>query len=189
MLFAQLRPAIMLFIVLSLITGIVYPLTVTALANIFFPHQATGSLIVKDNKVIGSYLIGQPFEDPKYFWGRLSATGPAYNAAASSGSNLGPLNPALTANVQGRIDALKINGGSDSIPVDLVTSSSSGLDPHISIAGALYQIPRVAKVRGLSEETVRTIINQNTTGRFLGVLGEPTVNVLQVNLTLDEVKK
>ncbi len=187
----HIRPAITVFIILTVITGIIYPLAVTGIAQIFFHTQANGSLIVKDGKTIGSSLIGQNFDDPKYLWGRLSATSPAYNAAASSGSNLGPLNPAVTSNAQGRIDALKAadSKNNTSVPVDLVTSSGSGLDPHISLAAASYQIPRIAQVRGLPQATVKAIVEQNTTGRFLGLLGEPVVNVLNVNLTLDTYKK
>jgi potassium-transporting ATPase KdpC subunit len=183
-----LRPAIVLFVLLTVLTGLIYPLLVTGIAQVVFPQQANGSLIMKDGQAIGSELIGQPFDDPKYFWGRLSATGPVpYNAAASSGSNLGPTNPALIDEVQGRIDALKAADPSNTqpIPVDLVTSSGSGLDPHISIAAALYQAPRVAKARGLDVAKVQALITQYTEDRQLGILGEPRVNVLQLNLALD----
>lgn len=187
----QITSAARVFILLTVITGIIYPLSVTALAQTFFKTQANGSLIVKEGAVAGSSLIGQNFDDPKYVWGRLSATTPAYNAAASSGSNLGPLNPALISAAQARIEALKKADPhhSSPIPVDLVTSSASGLDPHISLAAAAYQTARIAQVRGLPKEVVQAIVDQNTTGRLWGVLGEPVVNVLQVNLALDAYKK
>jgi K+-transporting ATPase ATPase C chain len=192
MLFAQIRPAIVSFILLTAITGILYPLLVTGIAQTVFHKQAEGSLIVSgDGKILGSSLIGQNFDDPKYFWSRISATSPVYNASASSGSNLGPSNPALLDELKARITALKAADPSnnDPIPVDLVTSSGSGLDPHISLAAANYQLARVARVRGLSPETVKIIVDQKTQGRFLGLLGEPVVNVLQVNLALDEYRK
>ena len=188
---AQLRPAIIMLVLLTVITGLLYPLAVTGLAQVLFPQQANGSLIVKDGKPIGSALIGQPFDDPKYVWGRLSATSPfPYNAAASSGSNLGPTNPALITEVQGRIDALKAADPSNTqpIPVDLVTSSGSGLDPNLSPAAAMYQVPRVARVRGLSEDQIRQLVNQFTEDRQFGLLGEPRVNVLKLNLALDTLK-
>jgi K+-transporting ATPase ATPase C chain len=184
----QLRPAIVSFLVLTVITGLVYPLTVTAVAQVAFPSQANGSLIIKEGRPIGSTLIGQPFDDPKYFWGRLSATSPfPYNAAASSGSNLGPTNKALTDEVQARIDALKAAdpGNTQPIPVDLVTSSGSGLDPEISPAAAEYQLDRVAKARGMDPAKVRALVAQYTQGRQFFILGEPRVNVLQLNLALD----
>ena len=184
----QIRPAILLFIILSVITGILYPLFVTGIAQFIFHYEANGSLIYRNGKSVGSSLIGQPFDDPKYFWGRLSATSPvSFNAAASSGSNLGPSNPALLDAVKARIKALKDvdPNNKNSIPVDLVTSSASGLDPHISLAAAFYQIPRVARMRGLPQDVVRKIVNQYARGRFLGVIGEPVVNVLEVNLALD----
>lgn len=192
MLTAQIRPTIVSFILLTALTGIFYPLVVTGIAQTVFHKQANGSLIVsKDGKILGSSLIGQNFDDPKYFWGRISATSPAYNGSASAGSNLGPLNPALLNEVKTRIAALKkVDPHNNApIPVDLVTSSASGLDPHISLAAARYQLARVARVRGLSQETVQSIVDQNTQGRFLGLLGEPVVNVLQLNLTLDQYKK
>ena len=192
MLLAQIRPAIVSFILLTALTGILYPLVVTRIAQAVFHQQAEGSLIVSgDGKILGSSLIGQNFDDPKYFWGRISATSPVYNASSSSGSNLGPTNPALLDEVKGRITALKAADpdNNDPIPVDLVTSSGSGLDPHISLAAAHYQLARVARVRGLTIQVVRQIVDQNTQGRFLGLLGEPVVNVLQVNLALDEYKK
>ena len=188
---AQLRPAIIMLVLLTVIAGLLYPLAVTGLAQVLFPQQANGSLIVKDGKPIGSALIGQPFDDPKYFWGRLSATSPfPYNAAASSGSNLGPTNPALITEVQGRIDALKAADPSNTqpIPVDLVTSSGSGLDPNLSPAAAMYQVPRVARARGLSEDQIRQLVNQFTEDRQFGLLGEPRVNVLKLNLALDTLK-
>jgi len=187
----QIKPALIIFLTLTILTGVIYPLVFTGIAQIIFPRQANGSMIVANGKTVGSELIGQPFDDPKYFWGRLSATSPyPYNAAASSGSNLGPTNPALIQNVQARIDALKKAdpGNNQPIPVDLVTASGSGLDPDISIAAALYQLPRVARVRNLSEAQVRQLIDQNTTGRFLGFIGEPYVNVLKLNLALDGLK-
>jgi len=183
------RPAVTLFVLLSVITGLLYPLLVTGLAKAAFPHQAAGSLLRDDKgQVVGSSLIGQNFSDPKYFWGRPSATSPMpYNAANSSGSNQGPLNPALIDAVKGRIDALKAADPNNAapIPVDLVTASASGLDPHISVAAALYQSGRVARARGLSEDAMRTLIAEHTEGKLLGVIGEPRVNVLELNLALD----
>jgi potassium-transporting ATPase KdpC subunit len=194
----QFRPAIVALVILTVITGIIYPLVVTGIAQVVFPYQANGSIILgKDGKPLGSALIGQQFDDPKYFWGRLSATGPvpytAFNAdklTGSSGSNYGPLNPALKEAVQARIDALKQAdpGNTKAIPVDLVTSSGSGLDPHISMAAADYQVLRVAKARGLDEAQVRTLVMQYTEGRQLGFLGEPRVNVLELNLALDGLR-
>jgi K+-transporting ATPase ATPase C chain len=194
----QFRPAIVALVILTVITGIIYPLVVTGFAQVMFPYQANGSIILgKDGKPLGSELIGQQFDDPKYFWGRLSATGPvpytAFNAdklTGSSGSNYGPLNPALKDAVQARIDALKAAdpGNTAPIPVDLVTASGSGLDPHISPAAAAYQVSRVAKARGLDEAKVRELVAQYTEGRQLGFLGEPHVNVLQVNLALDALR-
>ena len=184
----QLRSALMMFFILTILTGVAYPLAVTAIAQLLFPHQANGSLIYKDGKPIGSTLIGQPFDDPKYFWGRPSATAPfPYNAAASSGSNLGPTNPALIETVKMRVAALKAaDPGNDTpVPVDLVTASGSGLDPHISSASAEYQVRRVARARGRDEAFVRTLVSQHTEGRQLGMLGERRVNVLALNLALD----
>ena len=183
------RPAVTLFVLLSVVTGLLYPLLVTGLAKAVFPRQAAGSL-VRDaqGQVIGSSLIGQNFSDPKYFWGRPSATSPMpYNAANSGGSNQGPLNPALIDAVKGRIEALKAADPNNAapIPVDLVTASASGLDPHISVAAALYQSGRVARVRGLSEDAMRKLIADHTEGKLLGVIGEPRVNVLELNLALD----
>ncbi len=186
-----LRPAAILFLLLTLLTGLIYPLLITALAQVIFPYQANGSLITQNGQVVGSALIGQQFDAPKYFWGRLSASGgQPYNAAASSGSNLGPTNPALIALVSARIAALKAADPNNSlpIPVDLVTASGSGLDPEISIAAARYQAARVARVRGLALDRVETLIDQYTTGRTLNFLGEPRVNVLKLNLALDALK-
>lgn len=177
--------------VLTLITGVAYPLAVTAVAQAAFPAPANGSLIVRDTTVVGSTLIGQPFEDPKHFWSRPSATTPSpYNAAASTGSNLGPTSDALTKAVEARIAALRAaDPGNDApIPVDLVTSSASGLDPHISPAAAAYQVGRVARARGVSEEGVRALVAKHTEGRDLGFLGEPRVDVLLLNLELDATK-
>ena len=188
---AQIRPALMLLLVFTVLTGLIYPMVVTGLSQLVFPRQANGSLIVRNGQVVGSSLIGQQFDDPKYFWGRLSATSPnPYNAAASSGSNLGPANPALLDEVKARIDALKAADPTNAlpIPVDLVTSSGSGLDPDISVAAALYQLPRVARLRGLSESAVRALLDQHTTGRQFGFLGEPRVNVLELNLAVEALK-
>jgi K+-transporting ATPase ATPase C chain len=194
---SQLRPAFMMLLVLTVITGVIYPLAVTGIAQVVFPHQANGSLITVNGKTYGSALIGQQFDAPKYFWGRLSATGDfpynAFNAdtlTGSSGSNYGPLNPALTKAAQARIDALKAAdpGNTLPIPVDLVTASGSGLDPHISVAAAQYQVHRVAAARGLSDQAVQTLVNQYTQGRQFGFLGEQVVNVLELNLALDGLK-
>ena len=185
---AHVRPAIVSLIVLSVVTGLAYPAIVTVVAQVVFPYQANGSMIVKDGKAVGSALIGQPFDDPKYFWGRPSATSPfAYNAGSSSGSNLGPTNPALLDAVKGRVEALRAadQGNTALVPVDLVTASGSGLDPHISPAAALYQVGRVARARKLDETAVRQLVQRNTEGRQLGFLGEPRVNVLALNLALD----
>ena len=185
---AQLRPALALLALLTIITGVIYPLTVTGLAQIIFPHQADGSLIVIDGKAYGSELIGQQFDDPNYFWGRPSAAG--YNAAASSGSNFGPMNPSLEEVIQAQIDALQAADPSNPlpIPVDLVTASASGLDPHISVASALYQVSRVAAAHGLSEAEVTSLVAQYTEGRQFGIFGEPRVNVLLLNLALDGIQ-
>jgi len=182
------RPAISLFVVLTVVTGVVYPTVVTAIGGIAFPNQASGSLLRRDGQVIGSALIGQTFTDPKHFWGRPSATSPmSTNAANSSGSNQGPLNPALVDSVKGRVEALrKADPGSTApIPVDLVTASASGLDPNISVAAAEYQVARVARARGMPADAVRAAVARNTEGRQLGFLGEPRVNVLALNLDLD----
>jgi len=184
----DLRPSLVLLAALTAVTGVAYPLLVTGVAQVAFPKQAGGSLILKDGKAIGSELIGQPFSDPKHFWGRPSATSPyPYNAAASSGSNQGPLNPALEEAVAARVKALRDAdpGNTAPVPVDLVTASGSGLDPHISPAAAEYQVTRVAKARGMDPAKVRELVARNTQGRQLGVLGEPRVNVLALNLALD----
>ena len=182
------RPAVVLFVLLSIITGLIYPLLVTGIGQALFPQQAAGSLIERDGKLIGSRLIGQNFTDPQYFWGRPSATAPQpYNAAASGGSNLGPLNPVLKDAVESRVKALRTAdpGNTQPVPIDLVTASASGLDPHISPAAADYQIARVARARGLAPEAVRGLVAQHTEARQWGVFGESRVNVLELNLALD----
>jgi K+-transporting ATPase ATPase C chain len=184
----QIRPAVSLFVLLTAITGIVYPLAVTGVAKVAFPTQAAGSLIVKDGQSIGSSLIGQNFSEPKYFWGRPSATSPMpYNGSGSGGSNLGPLNPALVDAVKARIAALKAAdpGNTLPVPVDLVTASASGLDPHISVAAAQYQAARVARARGIAPEAATALISRHAEGRLFGLLGEARVNVLELNLDLD----
>jgi len=195
---SQLRPALVALGIFTILTGLVYPLVVTGLAQVIFPWQANGSLIVRNGQPVGSELIGQPFDAPNYFWGRLSATSPAgYTAfdgdklTGSSGSNYGPLNPALVDAAQARIKALQEADPSNTapIPVDLVTASGSGLDPHMSPAAAAYQVGRVARARGLSADAVRQLVAQHTEGRTLGLLGEPRANVLALNLALDDVKK
>ncbi len=182
----QLRYAIGFVVLLTVLTGVIYPLTVTGLAQALFRDRANGSLISENGEVVGSELIGQPFSDPRYFWGRLSAT--EYDAAASSGSNYGPTNPALLEAIQARIEALRAvdPDNEEPIPVDLVTASGSGLDPHISIAAAQYQVPRVARYRDLSEDEVSALVDRFTEGRQFGILGEPRVNVLKLNLALDQ---
>jgi K+-transporting ATPase ATPase C chain len=185
---SQLRPAVLMLAIFTLLTGLAYPFAVTGLAQALFPIQANGSLIERDGQVIGSELIGQPFEDPAYFWGRPSVTGThPYNAAASGGSNLGPTNPALEEAVRLRLEALRDAdpGNLAPVPVDLVTASASGLDPHISVAAALYQISRVARERGVDEAELRGLVDENTENRQLGFLGEPRVNVLKLNMALD----
>ena len=194
---SQIRPALVTLLFFSILVGLVYPLVVTGFAQAVIPLQANGSLIIDNEKAIGSKLIGQPFDDPEYFWGRLSATGTfpynafnAVNLTGSSGSNYGPLNPALLDAVQARVDELKAADPANTapVPVDLVTASGSGLDPHISVAAALYQVFRVAKERGMSQDAVRTLVDQYTEGRQFGLLGEPRVNVLRLNLALDGIK-
>ena len=196
----EIRPAIVLVIALTLITGLAYPLAMTGVAGVLFPYKAQGSLIEKDGKVVGSALIGQVFADDKYFHGRPSATNAPdpkdstktvdapYNAANSMGSNLGPTNKALIDRVQGDVDKLKSENSSAPVPIDLVTTSGSGLDPDISPDAALFQVPRVAKARNISEERVRTLVAEHVQGRTLGLLGEPRVNVLLLNMALDEAK-
>jgi len=188
----ELKPALLMLALMTVLTGVAYPLLVTGIAQGLFPGQANGSLIEQDGKIVGSALIGQPFSDPKHFWSRPSATGPVpYNAGASSGSNQGPLNPALADAVKARIEALKAAdpGNTARIPVDLVTASGSGLDPHISPAAAEYQTDRVARARGLGADTVRALVAKHTESRQLGVLGEPRVNALTLNLALDRLAK
>jgi K+-transporting ATPase ATPase C chain len=193
----EIRPAIIILVLLTLITGVAYPLAMTAIAGVVFPKQAEGSLIERDGKVVGSALIGQEFKDDKYFHGRPSATTTAdpadatktvpapYNAANSSGSNLGPTSKALNDRVKEDVDKLKAENPSAAVPIDLVTTSGSGLDPDISPEGALFQVPRVAKARNLPEDRVRQLVADNTAGRLAGLLGEPRVNVLELNLALD----
>ena len=187
----ELKPALLLFVVLSVITGLVYPFIITGIAQGVFPRQANGSMIESNGKAIGSELIGQPFGAPKYFWSRPSATSPyPYNASSSSGSNQGPTNPALTDAVAARVKALRDAdpGNTSAVPADLVTASGSGLDPHISPASAEYQVARVAKARNLDPQKVRALVASATEGRQLGFFGEPRVNVLKVNLALDAAK-
>jgi potassium-transporting ATPase KdpC subunit len=187
----QLYPAIMMTVLFTVLFGLIYPLVITGGAQVLFPRQANGSLIVDGGRVAGSTLIGQPFSDPKYFWGRLSATSPfPYNAASSSGSNLGPTNQALLDAVKQRVDDLRKAdpGNRVPVPVDLVTASASGLDPHISPAAARYQAARVARVRRLSPDAVDRLIQQHTEGRQFGILGEPRVNVLELNRALDQTR-
>lgn len=185
------RPTLVFMVVMTVLTGVIYPLLITGIAQVVFPAQANGSLIPAGDKFVGSSLIGQPFDDPKYFWSRPSATGPyPYNASASSGSNLGPIEPNLTGAFQSRVDALQQADPDNKqrIPVDLITASSSGLDPHISPAAAEYQIPRVAKTRGLNEAKVRSLVAQHTELRTFGLLGEDRVNVVELNLDLDQAQ-
>jgi potassium-transporting ATPase KdpC subunit len=188
---AIVRPAIVLFLVLTVITGVLYPLVITGIAQTVFPDQAGGSILVENGKPVGSHLIGQRFSDPKHFWGRPSATAPQpYNGLASGGSNLGPLNPTLTDGIKARIAALRTADPANMapVPVDLVTASASGLDPEISSAAAYYQAARVARARGLRPEAVRALIAAHAQGRWLGILGEPRVNVLELNLALEGLK-
>ena len=191
MLLKNIRTAIITLALFTLLTGLFYPLAVTGIAQLVFPHKANGSLIEKDGKAIGSELIGQPFSDPKYFWSRLSATGPfAYNAAASSGSNYGPINQSYLDGVKKRIQDLKAVDSLNiqPVPADLATASGSGLDPHISVAAALYQLPRVARIRNLNQDKVHSLVVQYTENRQLGFLGESRVNVLKLNLALDAMQ-
>jgi K+-transporting ATPase ATPase C chain len=187
---STLRPALVLLVLLTLLLGVAYPLAVTGVAQVALPHQANGSLIERNGKAVGSELIGQPFHDPRYFWSRPSATGPAYNGGASTGSNLGPSNPALADAVKARVQALKDAdpGNPAPVPVDLVTASGSGLDPHVSPAAALYQVPRVARERNVDAGRVKELVEAHVQGRWLGLLGEPVVNVLELNLALDALK-
>lgn len=186
----HLRPAIVILALMTVLTGLVYPLAVTGLAQAVFPRQANGSLIERGGCVRGSSLIGQPFDEPRYFWGRLSATAPPYNAAASCGSNRGPLDPDLAAAARARIEALRKADPANAtpIPADLVTSSASGLDGDISVAAALYQVPRVARARGLDQARVLDLVLRNVRGRQFGLLGEERVNVLELNLALDGIE-
>jgi K+-transporting ATPase ATPase C chain len=191
----QMKPAILMLLVMTVVTGLVYPLLTTGVAQLVFPYQANGSLIERNGKLVGSALIGQQFAEPRYFWGRLSGAGTyPYNASASGGTNFGPLNPALADNAKARIDALA-KAAQDAgvkpdkaVPIDLVTASGSGLDPHISVAAAEIQLARVAKVRGVADEKVRELVAANTEGKWLRIFGDVRVNVLKLNLALDAMK-
>lgn len=185
-----LRPVLVLLLLFTLLTGLLYPAALTGVARVLFPRQASGSPLVRGGEVVGSSLVGQPFSDPRYFWSRPSATAPApYNAAASSGSNLGPTNPALRERVQERLQALRAAdpGNTAPVPVELLTASASGLDPHLSPAAVEYQLPRVARARGLESERLRQLVQAHVQPRTLGLLGEPRVNVLELNLALDDM--
>ena len=189
---ALLRPALIVFVFLTAVTGLAYPAIVTFLAQAAFPEEAAGSLIVRDGKVVGSALVGQAFAEPRYFWTRPSATTPnPYNASASAGSNQGPLHPALAESVKGRIDALRAAdpGKTGPVPVDLVTASASGLDPHVSVAAARFQIDRVAAARDLAPAAVARLVDDHAEGRWLSWFGEPRVNVLRLNLALDTLRR